>query len=139
MRQVKPYRLKLTNFDKISSVDIYIKGRSFLNVLNLYLSASDPNMFDNISFFSPFSARNNLYSKYPGFNAILVENFTIFDNSIIFNIPQEPKTTGKIDVIIENEAGYGKLTTDSRFPYTSSFEGAINYQFPWVDGIIIEN
>ena len=85
-------------------------GKSFLNVRNVYLSASDVGMFDNISSFAPFSAYPKLSAKYPHFNGLIVPEFTLSnDNHISFVLPQIPKTIGYFDIIIENEAGYGKV------------------------------
>ena len=97
-------------------------------------------MFDNLTHFNPFSANSRMSIIYPAFSAILIPEFTVESDKIItFTFPQRPKTEGFIDIIAENEAGYGKLTTDSRYPFVSSFVGAEDIQNPWVDGMIILN
>ena len=50
MKKVIPYQISLSS--NISSVDIFIKGKSFLKPRKLYLSASNEMMFDNIRCFN---------------------------------------------------------------------------------------
>lgn len=89
-------------------VDIF--GKSFLNVRNVYLSGSDVGMFTGITTFNPFSGIPHLSGYYPQFNGLIVPEFMVSnDNHISFSLPQIPKTVGYFDVIVENEAGYGKI------------------------------
>lgn len=135
-----PYQFIVTDQTFLSSLDVSLYGKSFLNIRNLYLSASDESMFDGITFFNPFSSYpSHISNDYPGFRGIVVPSFTVDSEKVIeFNFPQVPKTSGFLDVIVENEAGYGKLTIDSRTPFISSYDGAIDIQSPWVNGIIID-
>jgi hypothetical protein len=137
MKKVNPQKISLNR--NISSIDIIIKGKSFLNSKNLYLSASNINMFSYNSSYNPFLTGSlTQKNSYPAFFGIVVPEFTIIDDKIlVFNIPEQPKTTGFIDVIMENEAGYGKLTNDTVLPYVSAFRGSENLQFPWISGIEI--
>ena len=50
---------------------------------------------------------------------------------------QIPGGSGYVDVIAENECGYGKLTVGSRRPPISSWSGWTLEQPPYVDGILI--
>jgi hypothetical protein len=93
-----------------NNVNFTIQGGSFFEIKNIYLSASNELMFDNIVYNNPFSNIKNLSANNPGFYGLLLPEFTYSENYIYFTLPQLPKTTGFIDVIIENEAGYGKLT-----------------------------
>jgi hypothetical protein len=137
MKKVSPLQISLST--NISAVDVVIKGKSFLRPRKLYLSASNEMMFDCIRCFNPFiSGTNTQKISYPSFRGIMVTNFTVLDDKfLIFNFPQQPKTIGYVDVIMENEAGYGKLTKDTILPYFSSFNCSQNIQFPWIKGIEI--
>jgi hypothetical protein len=139
MKKIFPYKITLNQ--EITAINFTIYGKSFLNPRNLYLSASDISMFDSISSFNPFlSGTITQKNSYPPFQGIVVPEFTVLaDKVLIFNFPEQPKTTGFVDVIMENEAGYGKLTTDTLLPFISSFRGAENIQFPWISGIQIKN
>ena len=140
MRNVTPYSFIVGSTTPASSLEVSLVGRKFLNLRNLYLSGSNIGMFDNLTYFSPFSGISSMSNIYPPFSAILIPEFIVeSDKNITFTFPQKPKTEGFIEIIAENEAGYGKLTTDSRYPFISSYQGAIDIQNPWVDGIIINN
>jgi len=137
MKKVIPLKLNLNN--NISAIDVFIKGKSFLRPRKLYLSASDEMMFDDIRCFNPFISGTCTQKKsYPPFRGIIVPTFTVIDEKILtFRFPEQPKTIGFVDVIMENEAGYGKLTKDTILPYFSSFNESENIQFPWISGIEI--
>lgn len=139
MRSVTPYIFYVGSTTPASSLQVSIGGKSFLQIRNLYLSGSDIEMFDNVTLFDPFSANISMSNIYPAFSAILIPEFTVeSDKIIMFSFPQTPQTSGKVEIIAENEAGYGKLTTDSRYPFLSSYQGALDIQNPWVNGIIID-
>jgi hypothetical protein len=116
------------------SIDVY--GKYLLNPRNVYLSGSNISMLSGVSLFSPFSSIPNLSGYYPSFYAIKVPDFEIVnDESIRFTIPQAPQTSGFLDVIIENEAGYGKLTTGSLRPSISSWSGWTYEPHPLANGL----
>lgn len=134
---VNPYTFRVVN-PEISSGqlhDILIKGNLFLELKNIYLSASNEMMFNNITLFNPFSSIKNLSAKYLPFNGIKINCFNYTENFLTFKMEQLPKTIGYFDVIIENEAGYEKLSTGSLVAFTSSYPNAINYQKPCTKGI----
>ena len=70
-------------------------------------------MFDNISFFSPLSSNRRLSSIYIGFSGILVNNFTYTENFIQFKLPQIPTNVGTFDILVQNEAGYGTISSST--------------------------
>lgn len=133
---------------QIKTLDII--GQSFLNVKNVYLSASDQSIFQgNVSFFNPFSTTTNLYPSNPGFYGIVIPYFTLANGkNILFDIPDYVfyyiNSVGiqyfvYLDVIIENEAGYGLLSRDS-FQYpVSSWSGFTFTQKPSISGVYISN
>ena len=127
-----------------------VNGQSFWNIRNVYLSASDITIFQgNGAFFNPFSSSNNLYPSNPGFFAIVIPYFTVAnEKNILFNVPDyifyyinslnEPYSV-YLDVIVENEAGYGLLSRDSiRYP-VSSWSGFTFSQNPSISGVYISN
>ena len=101
----------------VINLDFIIKGGTFFNLLNVYLSADSDLMFDGVTFYNPFSGIKNLSAQNLGFSAFLLPEFSYNENYVFFSLTQFPKTSGYFDVIVENEAGYGKLTTS---PYVSS-------------------
>lgn len=120
---------------------INVQGKSFLNIRAIYLSGSNPTIFPTKStYYNPFSAVKNLSANNPGFTAAKVENFLIQgEHYIVIEIPETYYSAGYIDIIVENEAGYGLLSRDSRVPFLSTYPGAINIQSPCISGIYIKD
>jgi hypothetical protein len=127
---------------------INILGKSFYSIRNLYLSASDTSIFTNLqySFFNPFSSVSNLYSTNRGFSATVIPTFTVIDERIInfdipdqvfYNLQNKVNFKGKLDVIVENEAGYSILSRDSYVYPISTWSGFTYTQSPSISGIII--
>jgi hypothetical protein len=86
-------------------------------------------MFDGITLFHPFSSIPNMENKYPAFRGITVPEFNLFnENFLSFDLPQIPKKSGYIDVIVENEAGYGILTKDKHLPKVFAYDGALGLE-----------
>jgi hypothetical protein len=86
-------------------------GKYLIQPLNVYLSASNPLMFNNITTFSPFISSTNLSSVYTPFKAVSTTFNVIDDQHIEFSFPEIPAHPGFVDIIVENEAGYGKLNS----------------------------
>lgn len=116
-------------------------GKSFFRVRNVYLSGAP---YQNTTFFNPFSGVPNLSADYPGFSAIRLPNsvYTTNGNNLtLFSVPTASQN-GFVDLIIENPAGYGKLThyviKSTLNPYPSSLNEHntyVPYRKPWQDGI----
>ena len=123
-RNILPCEIVTFNqFDNYKKIEIY--GKSFFDVRNVYLSASDEGIFDGITLYHPFSSIPNMENKYPAFRGIIVPEFTLYnENFLSFDLPQIPKLSGYVDVIIENEAGYGILTKDKPLPKVFAYDGA---------------
>lgn len=117
---------------------INVLGANFINVRNVYLSGSNPNILPNTtSYFNPFSA-NHLSALNPGFNASLVTNYTIENNNyIVLHAPEIFNASGFVDVLVENEAGYGVLSRDSYVPFLSTYKDAVNIQKQCILGIFV--
>lgn len=141
VRQIKPYKAVVFGTPLSGEpITIDVFGKSFFDVRNVYVSASNSQMFDNITFYNPFSAIPNLANKYPAFNAVVIPEFSLVnENYLNFTLPQNPKTVGYFDIIMENEAGYGKLTVDSILPFVSAYSGATNIQFPYISGFNVKS
>jgi hypothetical protein len=134
IRNVSPYKIKL-NPPSLSSIglpQVITYGKNFFTLNNLYISASNPNMVDNITLFNPFSS--DPYN--PSFSAVVIPSFTQTDNIISFSLPII-KRGGFIDIILQNEAGYGLLSRDSYKNNLSSYNGFIDLQLPCISGIQI--
>jgi len=85
-------------------------GQSFLEVSNVYVSGAPFAGTD--TFYNPFSGYSTLSADYPGFTAVQLStsNYTVnSENNIQFIMPP-PLYPGNVDVIVQNPAGYGKLT-----------------------------
>ena len=135
MNKVVPSYLNCSVDKPLSSIQIYVKGKSFLRIRNLYLSGSNDQMFDFFTLHDPFSASPRLHVKYPAFRGVVVPEFTVeSDNLITFQMPEHADTVGYIDIIAENEAGYGSLVIDTQNRNIS----ATQEEIPWINGIWVK-
>jgi hypothetical protein len=123
------------------SKNFTVYGKSFLKVSAVYLSG---NAFDSSTFFNPFSAIPKLSAQNPGFYALKLNPSQYSFNTnrqLTITIPP-PTKIGFIDIILQNEAGWGKLSSfvikntinpyPTEHPLRSSWEP---YEKPWKDGI----
>jgi hypothetical protein len=150
---VNPYAFYASNFSILQQKTAFVHVKNPFYLRNVYLSASDINLYNGLaySYFDPFSGIDHLKDINPGFTATVVPNFTLIGNSqIVFDIPQEFFDYVKqkdpsipygsyIDVIVENEAGYGLLSRDSYSYPISSWSGFYIEQKPCINGILISN
>jgi hypothetical protein len=129
----------LTNV--IQPFDVW--GMGFDLITNAYLSGAPVAAFSSLQ--NPFSAVNELSAKYPAFTAYKLLSsdwsYNRFESSMRFHTPLMP-TTGKIDLILENIKGYGKLTENvpvNNFnPYVQGSPSYNNWtyeQLPYLSGI----
>jgi len=95
----------------VSATTFDIYGKYLIQPLNVYLSASNPLMFNNITTFSPFISSTKLSSVYTPFKAVSTTFNAIDDQHIEISFPEIPAHPGFVDIIVENEAGYGKLNS----------------------------
>ena len=95
------------------NLEFLIRTKDLFNIKNVYLSASNQNMFDGLAYYDLFSNIFNLSSDNTPFSAVKLQNFIYNDKHIAFALPSIPNVEGYIDVIVENEAGYGSLIKDS--------------------------
>jgi hypothetical protein len=126
----KPYSLVAYTS---SSKTFNVYGKSFYNVTNVYLSGAP---YTNTTFYSPFSSVPRLSALYPGFSAVKLSRTSFTsnnDNTIVFTMPSATQA-GFIDVIVENIAGYGRLT---QCVIKELYSGNLTLQElrPWSTGI----
>jgi hypothetical protein len=108
---------------------INVYGKSFFDVRNIYLSASNESMFSYSSLYNPFSGIDKLKDKYPPFKGIVVPEFNLLnENYLDFTLPEYPTKEGYIDIIVENEAGYGVMTIDRKLPPVSAYPDAMGIE-----------
>jgi hypothetical protein len=117
----------------------FILVGNFLNISNLYLSASNNTIFDNITFFNPFSSVEKLSGKNIPFSGIEVKNFSFTENYLIFNFPYAPKNSGFVDVLVMNEAGYSKMSIETIVKPITACDNTLSFQKPCISGIQIVN
>ena len=127
--------------DPGASKSFTVFGKSFLKISGVFLSGG---VFDDQTFFNPFSASVRLSAQYPGFSGIKINTtYTNNNNELTFTMPSATRT-GFADVILLNEAGWGKLTQfvikSTYIPFVSGtveYDNYVPYQRPWKDGIVI--
>ena len=136
-----PHTLSLANssFFTNKNLEFLITGKDLQNIKALYLSASNIIMFDNVTLIDSFLQIKNLSSENLPFSGIIIPIFIYTSKYIMFQLPQIPNTIGFFDIIVENEAGYSKLTSGSYVPFVSSWRGAENMQNPLISGISVTN
>lgn len=127
-------------FGRTSQIELIGK---FINITDIFLSASDPNMLVNneMSSIDIFES-----DQYPKFNGFLLKSFKVPSNfsSLIIDVPKL-SGDGRLDVIVVNPCGYSKLSEDKKIllpldenPYNPSHElynTWISIQDPFVGGI----
>ena len=117
------------------SATFNVYGKSFMQLQAVYLSGAP---LSGTTFYNPFSAIPKLSANNPGFTAykLLPSNYsTNFDNTLVINIPP-PISTGYIDVIVQNPAGYGKLTQYAVKYLYSGVQTQLELR-PWSSGVSV--
>jgi len=132
---VSPTTMFIPAIDENNQIDVY--GKYLLQPRMVYLSGNE-DIIPGATWFSPFSTVSNLSAYYPAFKAVPIPNF-VFDNDehLHFEIPFSISNPGHIDVIVENEAGYGTLTTNKYNSAIQLHPEWISFLEPWVRGIKI--
>jgi hypothetical protein len=135
-----PYHISI--YPSISSEStkyLTIIGRSFYNIKNVYFKSVKDNIFSvPVTLYNPFSSIAKLSAHNTKFYGVKIENFIVIDNNkIIIDVPSIFSDKGFIDVVIENEAGFGFLTEDSKVPYILKFADIKDTQKYTVNGIYI--
>ena len=129
-----------TNIREIQQFEIW--GTGFHKTTNVYLSGYP--LLTKSRLHNPFFSVPSLSAENPSFSAVKLEpsewSFSGPD-SIMFTMPSANEL-GFVDVILENLAGYGKLTQNVKVntfnPYFSSspeYSTYVPYQVPYLSGI----
>jgi hypothetical protein len=116
-----------------------IIGRSFYNIRNVYFKGVKHDIFNTpVTLYNPFSSVAKLSANNTKFYGIKIENFIVVDNNkILIEIPQIFSNEGFIDVVIENEAGFGFLTEESKVSGSIKFGSVKDTQKYTVNGIYV--
>lgn len=112
-----------------------VYGKSFFNVTNIYLSGQP---YTNTTFINTFSSVPKLSAQYLGFNAVRLlstQYLSNNDNIITLTMPSAVNP-GMVDIIVENQAGYGKLT-QYVVKHRYSGEQTLLQLRPWADGVSV--
>jgi hypothetical protein len=118
-------------------------GPGFTRINNVYLSGAP---FNNTTTFNPFSGYNELSATNPPFSGIKIDpsKWSYDKDSFMTFVMPSAQNPGRVDLIIEGPAGYGKLTEFVRVntfnPYlsgTPEYDSFVPYQFPFLEGIIV--
>lgn len=132
IRNVYPHVLSISGSSHLPYLELY--GKYFFAPSAVFLSGSTPGMFNNLELVTHFNNTSSV-SSYPSFSGVRVPNFEfVSENLITLSMSQSPQTSGFCDVIVLNEAGYGKLTTGSYNPNLFLPED----QLPSISGIEIK-
>jgi len=132
---VNPYIITINNNSPYNNTKyLTIIGRGFFNIKNIYFKNIKTGVLaEPLSLYNPFSAIPKLSADNPKFHGIKIEKFNIVDNNNIFiELPHIFQNSGYIDIVIENEAGFGFLTTSSKI---SEIYDSSNIQDKTVNGV----
>lgn len=134
LRYVDNYYFRTTD-----SPIINVTGDGFKGITSLFLSASDPAMYDMSEYVAPDGST---------FSGFAISAFNIISSQhLSFTVPPAG-SFGFADIIAINDCGMGKLTTDANRcnrvenPYPTTDPEHYNWcvlQFPFLNGLIISN
>jgi len=111
---------------------------NFLNIRSVYLSASNGLIFDShLSLYNPFSAVDKLSAQNLPFTALKINDYSYTEKYLILEFPYQPKTNGFVDILVENEAGYSKLSQETIVLDIPECNQPPNFQKPCTRGIQI--
>lgn len=136
---IEPYSAQVNTLQQF---DVW--GNGFERITNVYLSGLPMSAMSTLQ--DPFSAYPTLSSHYAEFFAVkLLSSEWAFnrDNYMTFIMPSA-SIPGKVDLIVENPGGYGKLTENVRVDEFNPFDPSspeyaiyVPYQLPYLSGIDI--
>lgn len=122
-----------------STNTINLFGSSFFNVKNVYLSGSVNGVLQ-----APFASNPKLSATFSPFTALKLplSSFTVIDdNQLVFSV-SDLTTPGVIDIIVENQAGYGTLISHARRntynpydPTSPNYNTHVPYNPPFLSGV----
>jgi hypothetical protein len=78
LKRISPYKaIAFQSPLSSKTISINVFGKSFIDVTNVYVSASNYQMFDDITLYNPFSAIGSLSGKYPAFEGLVIPTFAL--------------------------------------------------------------
>jgi hypothetical protein len=119
-------RYKRQNINTIAvgtTQNIYVEGYNMYYTSNIYLSGSDPDMFQlpsqSFSYFED-NFTNRIATENPAFTAVPLSGWTIINQTnMYFEIPS-PLMVGTIDIVLQGPAGY-TVSSNSGSEYTNYY------------------
>jgi hypothetical protein len=121
-----------------------VYGPGFKVINNVYLSGAPLCNLSTLQ--DPFASMPELSAEYPPFEAVQLSLSAWSynrDNFLTFLMPPT-EHTGRVDLIVEGPAGYGKLTENVRIntfnpfePSSPEYASFVPYQMPYLSGIQI--
>jgi hypothetical protein len=143
---INPYVITVNqNVSSLNPKYLTIKGRSFFNISNIYFSKINSGIIPtdvfntNLTFFNPFSSFSKLSAHNSSFYGIEIFDYVIINNKqIIISLPDIFYKDGYFDIIIQNEAGLGLLTENSKVPFVKTFEGQNELPKPCTVGVQVQ-
>lgn len=117
------------------SATFNVYGKSFYEVTNVYLSGAP---YPQSTLQNPFSGVQSLSGGYPQFTAIklLSSEYSSNNQNIITLTAPSAVNPGNVDIIVQNDAGYGTLT---QYVIKELYSGdqTLKQLRPWSDGITV--
>lgn len=136
---VEPYAVQAGTLPQIN-----VWGTGFEHITNVYLSGYPLSGISTLQ--DPFSANLSLSADYPSFTGVkLLSTEWAYDRtSFMTFVMPSASAPGKVDVIMENQAGYSLLTQNVRIntfnpfdPTMPEYASFVPYQMPYLSGIEI--
>lgn len=124
--------LRPTIFSGVSAT-FRVTGKSFYDVQAVYLSGYP---YENSTLYNPFSGVPSLSAKYPAFTGVKLLSSqwsSNNENAVTFTMPSAQRG-GYVDVLVQNQAGYGKLT---QYVIKELYTGSqpLSVLRPWYQGV----
>ena len=138
-KAIEPYSTTQGTYQQFN-----VWGDGFERIKNVYLSGAPLDVYATTQ--DPFSAVPTLSAKYAPFVAVKLLSSEWASNGDSYMTFVMPYTTapGKLDLIVENQGGYGSLTQSVKVntfnPFVSGtpqYDTYVPYQLPYLSGIEI--
>lgn len=128
----KLYSFDGSDLESVANLNIDLYGEYFIQTRHVFISGSNPLMFNNVSSFNLFDFDPYLNSLNPEFSGVPISHFYILnDHHINFKLTESPQTSGYFDIIVVNDAGY-EILSRSNFAQSSGIPvvkaGALTYE-----------
>lgn len=138
---IAPYFMEVGTLQQFN-----VHGAGFKIINNVYLSGAP--LSASSASFNPFISSVKLSADYPSFEAVKLDSskWSHDREHFLTFISPSAEQAGRLDLIVEGPAGYGKLTEYVRVntfnphkPGTFEYNIFEPYQFPFLSGIEVRN